>query len=129
VIAADRQNLINKPEFQAWAAWQKGHANLFLIGADGGPEGADFRPWKGDWGHISPLMPLPKADWPPGVKNATYGNWYAYRWGQTAQRSGAYGVMLSDFSDSQPAWPSYQIGFNSADHRALPGQAWPNHSG
>jgi hypothetical protein len=112
-IAADRQNLIDKPEFQAWAAWQKAHENLFMIGADGGPEGEDFRPWKGDWGHISPLMPLPQADWPPGIKNATYGNWYAYRWGQTAKRSGAYGVMLSDFSDSQPAWPSYQIGFNA----------------
>ena len=56
---------------------------------------------------------MPQADWPPGIKNATYGNWYAYRWGQTAKRSGAYGVMLSDFSDSQPAWPSYQIGFNA----------------
>jgi hypothetical protein len=46
------------------------------------------------------------------VQNANYGDWYAYRWGQTAARSGAYGIMLSDFSDSQPAWPSYQIGFN-----------------
>ncbi len=111
-IAADRQTLIGKPEFQAWAKWQQAHANLFMIGSDGGPEGFDFRSWKGDWGHISPLMPLPSGDWPPGVKNATYGDWYAYRWGQTAARSGAYGIMLSDFSDSQPVAPSYQIGFN-----------------
>jgi hypothetical protein len=130
-IAADRQNLINQPEFQAWAAWQRAHANLFLIGADGGPEGSDFRPWKGDWGQISPLMPLPKADWPPGIKNASYGNWYAYRWGQTARRSGAYGVMLSDFSDSQPAWPSYQIGFNPqiiAGFQAKLGRAIPGNN-
>jgi hypothetical protein len=30
------------------------------------------------------MMPLPKADWPAGMTNATYGDWYAYRWGQTA---------------------------------------------
>jgi hypothetical protein len=111
-IAADRQSLINKPEFQAWAKWQQSHANLFMIGSDGGAEGFDFRSWHGDWGHISPLMPLPAGDWPPGIKNANYGDWYAYRWGQTATRSGAYGIMLSDFSDSQPVAPSYQIGFN-----------------
>jgi hypothetical protein len=112
-IAADRQTLINKPEFQAWAKWQKAHENLFMLGADGGSEGEDFRPWKGNWGHISPMMPLPKADWPTGETNANYGDWYAYRWGQTARRSGAYGIMLSDFSDSQPVLPSYSIGFNT----------------
>jgi hypothetical protein len=111
-IATDRQTLINKPEFQAWAKWQKTHESLFMLGADGGPEGADFRSWHGNWGHISPMMPLPKADWPTGVTDATYGDWYAYRWGQTAIRSGAYGIMLSDFSDSQPVSPSYLIGFN-----------------
>jgi hypothetical protein len=114
-IAADRQNLglVNKPEFQAWVKWQQAHSDLFMLGADGGQEGADFRPWRGNWGHISPLMPLPKADWPAGTSNANYGDWYAYRWGETAQRSGAYGIMLSDFSDSQPVLPSYLIGFNA----------------
>src|SRR6185312_10829274 len=58
------------------------------------------------------LMPLDKADWPAGMKNADYGDWYAVRWGETAERSGAYGIMLSDFSDSQPVMPSYEIGFN-----------------
>jgi hypothetical protein len=113
-IAADRQNLglINKPEFQAWVRWQQAHSNLFMLGADGGPEGADFRAWRGNWGHISPLMRLPKEDWPAGVDNATYGDWYAHRWGETAKRSGAYGIMLSDFSDSQPVSPSFKIGFN-----------------
>jgi hypothetical protein len=138
-INADRysQNLINQPEYKAWVLWEKAHANLFMVGADGGPEGPDFRPWKGDWGHISPLMPLPAADWPPGVQNATYGDWYAYRWGQTAARSGAYGIMLSDFSDSQPAYPSYQIGFNSqiVDRfqaqlgRTIPGGSVPQRAG
>jgi hypothetical protein len=114
-IASDRQNMgfVGKPEYQAWVSWQKAHANLFMLGADGGPEGADFRSWGGNWGHISPIMPLPEADWPAGVSNANYGDWFAYRWGQTATRSGAYGIMLSDFSDSQPVSPSYVIGFNT----------------
>jgi len=113
-IADDRNNmgLVNKPEFQAWVQWQQAHSHLFMVGADGGPEGADFRAWRGDWGHISPLMPMPQNEWPAGVNNANYGDWYAYRWGETAQRSGAYGIMLSDFTDSQPISPSYQIGFN-----------------
>ncbi|HEX4505598.1 MAG TPA: hypothetical protein VH722_07690 [Alphaproteobacteria bacterium] len=113
-IANDRkaQGLTGKPEFQAWVKWQKAHTNLFTLGSDGGAEGVNFRQWRGSWGHISPLMPLPAADWPPGVKNATYGDWFAYRWGQTAQRSGAYGIILSDFTDSQPDYPSFKIGFN-----------------
>jgi hypothetical protein len=105
-------NLLNLPEAQAWVNWEDIHANLFMVGADGGSEGSDFRSWGGSWGHISPMMPLPAGDWPPGVQNATYGDWFAYRWGQTAALSGAYGIMLSDFTDSQPALPSYLVGFN-----------------
>ena len=113
-IANDRkaQGFTGKPEFQAWVTWQRAHANLFTVGSDGGSEGVNFRQWRGSWGHISPLMPLPAADWPPGVRNATYGDWFAYRWGQTAERSGAYGIVLSDFTDSQPIYPSFKIGFN-----------------
>src|SRR6185437_13228592 len=74
-IADDRNNtgLVNKPEFQAWVRWQQAHSRLFMVGADGGEEGSDFRPWRGSWGHISPLMPLPQNEWPAGVKNANYG--------------------------------------------------------
>jgi hypothetical protein len=111
-INEDRQQIINKPEFQAWAAWEKAHENLFMVGSDGGQVAKEFRAWKGSWGHISPMMPLPKADWPAGITNATYGDWYAYRWSQTAAKSGAYAIQLSDFSDSQPAQPSWLEGFN-----------------
>src|ERR1700761_2027982 len=113
-IASDRKagGFTGRRDFQAWVGWERAHANLFTLGADGGSEGVDFRKWHGSWGHISPLMPLPKGDWPPGVKNATYGDWFAYRWGQIAQRSGAYGIALSDFTDSQPISPSYMLGFN-----------------
>ena len=72
-----------------------------------------YRSWKGSWGHISPLMPLAASDCPPSMTGCTYGDWYAYRWGQTATLSGAYGIMLSDFSDSQPVQLSTAQGFNS----------------
>jgi hypothetical protein len=105
-------NLLNQRDYQAWVGWEKAHANLFIAAADGGSEGLELRPWLGEWGHISPMMPLPSQDWPTGMTNATYGDWFAYRWGQTAHLSGAYGIMLSDFSDSQPTWPSWAQGFN-----------------
>jgi hypothetical protein len=113
-INDDRQgmNLPNQPDFKAWVAWQKAHANLFMVAADGGSTSPSFRSWKGSYGHISPLMPLPQADWPAGIANATYGDWYAYKWGQTAKLSGAYAIQLSDFSDSQPGDPTFMEGFN-----------------
>jgi hypothetical protein len=112
-IAEDRQSLQARPDFRAWVSWQKAHASLFMVAADGGSTTPDFRPWKGSYGHISPMMPLPKADWPAGMTNATYGDWYAYRWGQTAKLSGAYAIQLSDFSDSQPGNPTFTEGFNN----------------
>jgi hypothetical protein len=111
-INDDRQSIINLPEFKAWASWEKAHASLFMVANDGGQVATEYRAWKGSWGHISPLMPLAQADWPAGVTNATYGDWYAYRWGQTAAKSGAYAIQLSDFSDSQPSQPSWLEGFN-----------------
>ena len=106
------QNLPNSAEAQAWVQWQGARTNLFMMASDGGSVGTDFRAWNGNWGHISPMMPLGQGDWPPGMTNATYGDWFAYRWGQTAQQSGAYGIMLSDFTDSQPVTPTYLAGFN-----------------
>ena len=111
-INDDRQQIISKPEFKAWAAWQKAHENLFMVADDGGQVATEYRAWKGSWGHISPMMPLAKADWPAGVTNATYGDWFAYRWAQTAKLSGAYAIQLSDFTDSQPSQPSWLEGFN-----------------
>jgi hypothetical protein len=111
-INDDRQSLAGRSDFKAWATWQKAHENLFMVAADGGSTSPSFRPWKGSYGHISPMMPLPESDWPAGMKNATYGDWYAYRWGQTAKLSGAYAIQLSDFSDSQPGDPTFMEGFN-----------------
>jgi len=102
------------PEYQAWVTWEKARPNLQAVANDGGSMGQDFRPWGGTWGFISPMMPLSPADCPPGMKACTYGDWYAYRWAQTSQASGAYGIVLSDFSNSLPGQPSWMEDFNPA---------------
>jgi hypothetical protein len=118
-LIADRANnggtpFNELPEYQAWVAWEKARPNLWTVAYDGGSMGTDFRPWGGTWGLITPMMPLAPADCPPGMKSCTYGDWYAYRWAQTAQLSGAYGIVLSDFSNSLPGQPSWVEDFNPA---------------
>lgn len=113
-VTSSRNNsqMASREDYKAWVAWQKAHSNLFMLNANGEEAGKTVGAWFGSWGHISPLMPLPKADWPAGRTNVTYGEWFAYKIGQTAHLSGANAIMLSDFSDSQPHLLSYQTGFN-----------------
>jgi hypothetical protein len=114
-VAADQaaySNPSTMPEYQAWVAWEKARPNLQAVANDGGSMGQDFRPWGATWGHISPMMPLASADCPPDMTHCTYGDWYAYRWAQTAGLSGAYGIVLSDFSNSLPGQPSWTEDFN-----------------
>ncbi len=113
VIAADRATgMASGPEYQAWVAWLSARPNLPILAYDGGSMPWDWRPWHGSWGHVSPLMPLARSDCPPGMSSCTFGDFWAYRWGQTAGLSGAYGIGVSDFTDSQPAQPSELQGFN-----------------
>ncbi len=100
------------PEFQAWVQWTEARPNLPIMASDGGSMPTYFRSWGGSWGHISPLMPLAASDCPQGMATCDYGDWYASRWGETAALSGAYGISLSDFSDSQPSQLSTAQGFN-----------------
>ncbi len=100
------------PEFQAWVQWTKARPNLPIMASDGGSMPMSYRAWQGSWGHISPLMPLAADDCPQGMAACNYGDWYASCWGETAALSGAYGIMLSDFTDSQPGPPSTAQGFN-----------------
>jgi hypothetical protein len=114
-VAADQaaySNPSTMPEYQAWVAWVKARPNLQAVAYDGGSMGQDFRPWGATWGHISPMMPLSSADCPPDMTHCTFGDWYAYRWGQTSGLSGAYGIVLSDFSNSLPGQPSWTEDFN-----------------
>ncbi len=126
-IAGDRANggspLTNLPEYQAWVAWVKARPSLQAIASDGGPMGQDFRPWGGTWGQISPEMPLAPADCPTGMSACTYGDWWANRWAQTSQLSGAYGIALSDFGNSLPSQPSWLQDFNPAIVAAFAKQA------
>jgi hypothetical protein len=121
-IATDRaaySDPSTMPEYQAWVAWETARPNLQAVANDGGTMGQDFRPWGATWGLITPMMPLASADCPPDMSRCTYGDWYAYQWAQTAGLSGAYGIVLSDFSNSLPGQPSWTEDFNPAIVRSF----------
>jgi hypothetical protein len=72
-----------------------------------------FRAWGGSWGHISPLTPLDAKDCPPDMTlGCDWGDAYAWRWARSSAKTGAYGLILSDFSDSQPGFASNVHDFN-----------------
>lgn len=105
------------PAFVAWRDFVTGHPQYWDTAFDGGTmpsEPTYYRAWGGQWGHISPLTPLAPADCPPGRSLCTYGDLFAYQWGRTARLSGGYGMMLSDFTDSQPERSSNFHDFNPA---------------
>ncbi len=112
VQGSQSSNCCSGPEFQQWLHWLAARPALPIMAADGGSMPVQWRPWGGTWGHVSPLTPMPASDCPPDLSACSFGDWFAYRWGQTAAFSGAFGIMLSDFTDSQPYDPSYQQGFN-----------------
>ena len=115
-----------KPEFVAWRDFITQHPQYWDIAFDGGPmpsNADDFRGWGAQWGHISPLTPLDRADCPPEMARCTWGDAYAWRWGRVAQRTGGYGLIMSDFNDSQPHWPSTIHDFNPRIIAAFEGYA------
>jgi len=106
-IQADRTagNFPNLLDFVAWRNFITNNPQYQDVAFDGGTMPADpgyFRSWGGQYGHIDPATPLNTADCPPGMSTCTWGDSFAYRWGLTAALSGAYGIMLSDFTDSEP---------------------------
>ena len=107
----------NMPDFVAWRNFISSHPQYADYAYDGGtmpPDANYFRSWGGQWGHLSPLTPLDQPDCPPDMTaGCTWGDSYAYRWGLTSQLSGGYGIMLADFSDSQPGRPSNLQNFNA----------------
>ncbi len=117
-IQQDRANgnFPNRPEFVAWRNFIGANPQYQDIAVDGGtmPNYPNyFRSWGGQWGWISPLTPLKASDCPPDMPSGcTWGDSYAYRWALTSQKTGGYGIMLSDFSDSQPS-PSMVHDFNA----------------
>jgi hypothetical protein len=104
-ITSDRASIVASGEqaaFTAWANWLNAHKSMFMVNADGtvNPNG-----------HISPLQPLSSVDSPSNI-GTTYGDLFAKLWSETSAICGAYGIVLSDYSDSQPIGPSYSTGFN-----------------
>lgn len=94
-----------KPEFSAWAAWYDNHPQYHDITSSGDNYS--------NYGHISPLTTLDAADIPSDMTGNTYGDWFAYKWGQTTAKTGAYGLELSDFVDSHPHRSTDYHDFNS----------------
>ena len=113
-IGADRDKGFDRmPEFIAWRDWIAAHPQYLDMAADGGTMPSAFRAWGGSWGHISPLTPLDTKDCPPDMKaGCDWGDAYAWRWARSSAKSGAYGLILSDFSDSQPGFASNIHDFN-----------------
>jgi hypothetical protein len=126
-INADRQNsngqagggtipLDKQPEYVAWATFIKSHPQYWDVAYDGGTmpnEANSYRSWHSQWGHLSPLTPLDQVDCPSDMRSGcVWGDTWADRWGQTAAVSGTQALLLSDFSDSQPAYPNFLHDFN-----------------
>jgi hypothetical protein len=113
-VDADREKgFARMPEFVAWRDWIAGHPQYLDMAADGGTMPAAFRAWGGSWGHISPLTPLDAKDCPPDARGGCdWGDAYAWRWALSSAKTGAYGLILSDFSDSQPGFASNTHDFN-----------------
>ena len=100
------------PAFRAWSEWLHDRPQYADVARDGGSYPPNFRAWGGSHGDVLPLTPLEPRDVQPGMPGATYGDLIAFRWGQVAAKTGVYGVMTSDFSDSLPHGSNEQHGFN-----------------
>ena len=130
-VAEDREKGFDRmPEFTAWRDWIANHRQYWDMAADGGTMPVGFRRWGGNWGHISPLTPLDPKDCPPNTEaGCDWGDDYAYRWSLASAKSGAYGLILSDFSDSQPGFASNVHDFNPRIVASFTGSVVPFDNG
>jgi len=113
-IASDSSTMSNQPEFVAWRNFITNHPQYWNLSPNGKPmpDSSDWNSWGGQWGHISFPVPLDAKDCPSDMTSCTYGDLFAYQWGLPAAKSGAYGIALSDFVDSQPGSPVTYQDFN-----------------
>ena len=88
---------------QAWAAWTNARQQYWPKDANGNNPLAHN-------GWISPMMPLDPQDNPPGMTNATYGDFMAYHFADFIVGTGANGMFLSDFLDQIPG--GYDLDYN-----------------
>jgi len=111
----DSNDMGNHPEFAAWRDFITNHPQYWDLSSNGRPmpDSSDWNSWGGQWGHISPHVPLDSKDCPPDMTSCTYSDLFAYQWALPAAKTGAYGIMLSDFTDSQPGAATNYQDFNS----------------
>ena len=95
------------PGHKAWVNWIEDRPQY--LGADhtGQSLPKAYRSWGGDWGYISPLVPLQSSDYPEHYtgNKAYYADWIADKLGTLAGFTGARCYRFSDFYDSHPHIP------------------------
>ncbi len=84
-------DMSQQPGWGAWGRWIAPRADKYLA-----------RDWDGKilyphGGYITPLMPLDTADWPPGIVDATYGDWAGWKLGTLANEVHIRGFYAADF--------------------------------
>ena len=79
----------------AFSHWFKTRDNLISTGPRGNY-------WFYTLGWVAPMMPLDPADWPTGVKHATFADWEAERLGQLSAVAHTRGLYAADLVVGMP---------------------------
>jgi hypothetical protein len=74
-----------------WGSWLKARKDKYFA-----------QDWEGKIiyphaGYVTPMMPLDSADWPPGIVNATFGDFAGWKIGTLANRIHSRGFYAADF--------------------------------
>ncbi|MCB9495299.1 MAG: hypothetical protein H6686_00230 [Fibrobacteria bacterium] len=84
-------DMSHREGWQQWGEWIKARESKYLA-LDW--EGKVYYP---SAGYITPLMPFDSADWPPGMRDATFGDFAGWKLGTLANRIEARGFFAADF--------------------------------
>jgi len=84
-------DMSHKEGWQQWGEWIAARKDKYLA-----------QDWDGKIlypaaGYITPMMPLDKEDWPPGIDSATYGDWSGWKLGTLANEIHTRGFFAADF--------------------------------
>lgn len=124
------------PGWQQWGEWVRDRKDKYVSRNYNGEDNFPHA------GYITPLMPLDSADWPPGIPEATYGDWAGWKLGTLANKIHARGFFAADFIvglygshvdfhdrviDDFSKWSGYDIppGETFQRRQAMLGEAWP----
>lgn len=130
------QDMSETPGWKQWGEWVSARKDKYLAK---NWEDKDLHPHAG---YISFLMPLDSADWPEGIRNATYGDWAGIKLGTLANKVNARGIFAADFIvglygtyydynqrniDDFSRWSGIEIPEGTVAERvkAMSGTTWP----